>query len=156
MDRSEASSEKGKCSSGGTSNSRDLDNSGRMRPIVSSECMMALAMDEFNKYGSSVILNEYKLGARYTATASHECDIKMSELDYLTNLSLLTCTCFPLTGLPSIYVIHKMKKHFFRCEYAKAIKYKKIAQILTSLNIVLALLTLIVIIFVINLRLNIF
>ena len=97
--------------------------------------------DNEQRSSSSTILNEYTINNRYYTTYSYKYEIKRKDVKFLTKLALITCVLFPFTGIPSIVLTQKMKYHYYKSNYDKAIRYKQIAQIFTYMNILFAILS---------------
>lgn len=97
--------------------------------------------NENEKSSSSTILNEYTVNNRYYTT-SYKNEIKRKDVKFLTRLALVTFWLFPFTGIPSLILTQKMKYHYYKSNYNKAIAYKKYAQIFTYMNIIFSIVTL--------------
>ena len=110
----------------------------RKKTITEGCFKISVAFPGTKRSDSLATFKEYNLDSHYYTT-SYKTEIKRKHISFLSKCVWLTCLCFPPTGIPSLILIHKMRKHYFASDYQKAIKYMKLAKLFAYLNIVLAI-----------------
>ncbi len=102
-----------------------------------------------NPFKSFKIINKYTVNVKYLVS-NYELDIKREEIDDLTRLAVLSCACFPPTGLLSLWLAYKMRGSYFDSNYEQAIRFKRFLRLTAILNVLLAILVLLLFVFVLK------
>lgn len=96
---------------------------------------------QLKKSESSTVLNESTINSYhyYSNDYYDKFEIKRKEVSFLTRLALYTCILFPCTGILAIFFTQKMKEHYYKSNYNKAVCYRSFGKFFAYLNIVCAL-----------------
>lgn len=111
--------------------------------LINTDRLVTISLND-DKLNRAIIpvLNEYGVGSgSYKTINVDENELKLRDINWMTKMAVMTFVCFPLTGIFALLFTFKMKRSFYELDYVKACKYKRLAQIFTGLNMVLALVT---------------